>query len=440
MRAKGFIGVILTACLAFSLVSTSSVAASKISAGKPCKTNKQQARFLGQMYTCIKSGKKLIWSKPKIASGIASPAKPTPSQSSVSQVSPSQSPAPKSPTDSLNFKNSMIYNVQGDQLIRRADSGEFFDFDSRSQSKFNPIRLKAYQELNSLDTGRSHPNINFNYSISASFPAFLVEYSKRELDEAASLWNSYFDQKIEVNVYFVTEKDREDIKNNSWLQRNLPSVFTRFDGKRERPFISGGGGYWKGEQGWKGNIFLATASYLDHSYINYEWPAVAKHEFVHLVQDYAFARNGRMRGSESEWNAIQPQNFREGAANTISYLTAFRNLGWSSDALDWMTWSRASNTSNWKTIRSLKEARELIVATEVGTPNEAFEQSYGVGALMYEWVLGTYGLDGFKKLMNSFATATNFDQSVQVAFGISKDNFYDQVSNYVYQEYSRVFL
>lgn len=408
--------------------------------GGKCTIQSQSKNWQGKKFTCIKSGNKLIWSKPKIASGAVSSAKPTPSQSPISQVSPSQSSTLISPTDSLNFKSSMIYNVQGDQLIRRADSGEFFDLDSRSQSKFNPIRIKAYQELNSLDTGRSHSNINFDYSISPSFPAFLVEYSKRELDEAASLWNSYFDQKIEVNVFFVTEKDREDIKNNFWLQRNLPSVFTRFEEKRERPFISGGGGYWKGEQGWQGNIFLATASYADNSYINYEWPAIAKHEFVHLVQDYAFARNGRMRGSAAEWIAIQPQNFREGAANTISYLTAFRNLGWSSDALDWVTWSRARDTSNWKTIRSVKEARELIVATELGTPSEAFEQSYGVGALMYEWVLGTYGLDGFKKLMNSFSTVTNFDQSVQSAFGISKDNFYDQVSNYVYQEYSRVFL
>jgi hypothetical protein len=145
-----------------------------------------------------------------------------------------------------------------------------------------------------------------------------------------------------------------------------------------------------------------------------------------------------MRGNESEWLAIQPQNFREGAANTIAYLTAFRNIGWASDALDWVTWARASNTSNWKTIRSVQEARELIVATEVGTPNEAFEQSYGVGALMYEWVLGTYGLSGFKKLMDNFAVATNFDQSVQVAFGISKNSFYDQVATYVFQEYSRV--
>jgi hypothetical protein len=81
-----------------------------------------------------------------------------------------------------------------------------------------------------------------------------------------------------------------------------------------------------------------------------------------------------------------------------------------------------------------------MVATEIGSPDEAFQQSYGVGALMYEWVLGTYGFAGYKKLLDNNPIATNFEQSVQSAFGISKDTFYDRVSAYVYQEYSRVLL
>ena len=430
MRIKKIVALTLLTGLIITLMPAGVSAATKIAVGKTCKTLKQKATFQGQTFTCLKSGRKLIWTK-TVATPIAVPV-----------TKPSQTPTSsqaKAPSDTLSFKNTMIYNVKGGQLIRKGDSGDFFDSDSRSQSMFNEIRIKAYQELNPTNADKSHPNINFIYSISDSFPSFLVDHSKRELDEAASLWNSYFDRKVDVNVYLVTEKDREAIKSNSWLQRNLPNVFTRFEGKQERPFIAGGGGYWQGDKGWNGNIFLATASYLDHTYINYEWPAIAKHEFVHLVQDYAFAKKGRIRGNESEWIAIQPQNFREGSANTIAYLTAFRNLGWSNDALDWLTWYRAKETSRWKTVASVKEVRELMVATDVASPDEAFQQSYGVGALMYEWVLGTYGFAGYKKLLDNFPTATNFEQSVQSAFGISKDTFYDRVSAYVYQEYSRVF-
>jgi hypothetical protein len=424
MRGKALIAKSLLISLVFTMMPTQSYSAEKITLGAACKVNKQSVTYLKKTYICTKSGKKFIWA---IESMKATP-------------KVSQKPAPnQDKAGSLSFKNPMIYNVKGNQLIRKSDSGDYFESDSRAQSTFTPIRIKAYQELNPSNLDKSHPNINFIYSVSDSFPSFLVDYSKRELDEAASLWNSYFDRKVDVNVYLVTEKDREAIKSNPWLQRNLPDVFTRFEGKRERPFIAGGGGYWNGNKGWSGNIFLATASYFDHTYMNYEWPAVAKHEFVHLVQDYAFAKNGRVRGSDSEWIAIQPQNFREGSANTIGYLTAFRNQGWSSDALDWLTWERARNTSKWKTVGSIKEVRELISATDIGTPDEAFQQSYGVGALMYEWVIGTYGFAGYKKLLDNFSVATNFDQSVQSALGISKDTFYDRVSAYVYEEYSRVF-
>jgi len=432
MSVKKVLSSSLFLCLIVGVIPSGSFAATKLITGKNCKTLGQKTKHQSQTFTCTKSGTKLVWVKVNTKAIPAAAKEPRPTATKKSN--PIQVL-----TDGLSYKNPMIYDVKGGQLIRKADSGEYFESDSRTQSKFNPIRVRAFQELNTPNIDRSHPNINFIYSISPSFPSFLIEFSKRELDEAASLWNSYFDRKIDVNVYFVTEKDRESIKSNSWLQRNLPSVFTRFEGRQERPFIAGGGGYWKGDKDWNGNIFLATASYLDHSYINYEWPAIAKHEFVHLVQDYAFARDGRMRNAQSEFEAVQPQNFREGAANTIAYLTAFRNLGWSNDALDWVAWSRASSVSKWKSVASLQEVREMLVATDVGTPDEAFQASYGVGALMYEWVLGTYGLTGFKKLMDNFAIATNFDQSVQAAFGISKDTFYDRASIYVYQEYSRVF-
>lgn len=424
MWNKKIIIFTLVAGLLNLLVPASISAAPKIAAGKICKTLKEKATANGQGFICTKSGKKLVWKKVNKQTN------------SVNSLKPDEN---KGVLGSLDFKNPMIYDTKGSQLIRRADSGDYFESDVRDASAFNSIRFKAYQELNPSNLEKSHPNINFIYSISESFPSFLVEWSKRELDEAAALWNSYFDRKIDVYVNFITEKDREAIKSNSWLQKNFPEIFTRFESKQERPFISGGGGYWPDENGWNGKIVLATASYLDNEYVNYEWPAIPKHEFVHLVQDYAFAKNGRIRGNDSEWVAIQPLNFREGSANTIGYLTAFRNLGWSNDAMDWVTWKRAKETSSWKPVGSVKEVRALMTATDFGSPDEAFIQSYGVGALMYEWVIGTYGFAGYKKLMDNFPTSINFEQSVQLAFGISKDDFYDRASAYVYQEYSRVF-
>ena len=419
--AKNKVGLkSLILIIALALIPSTAFSAPKVTPGGQCKTINQKNYYQSKTYTCLKAGKNLIW------------VQGTPFTKKGSKAN--------SVLDALSFKSPMIYDVRDSNLIRRADSGNYFELDSRSNSVFDSVRIKAYNELNQNSRSRLHPNIEFTYSISSSFPKFLIEHSKRELDEAAALWDSFIGKKINVNVYLVTEKDRESVKSNSWLQRNLPEVFTRFESKRERPFIAGGGGYWMGESGWAGNIFLGTASYLDHTDINYEWPAVAKHEFVHLVQDYAFARTGRNRGSnEALFFALQLQNFREGSANTIAYLTAFRNIGWSNDALDWMIWQRAEDTKQWKTVKSLAEVKALMIATDQGTPDQAFQQSYAVGALMYEWLIGTYGFEGYKKVINEFATASSFSQAVETALGIKKDALYEQMAAYVFKSYQKVY-
>jgi hypothetical protein len=441
----------LALVLMLTLLPATAFSAPKITPGSKCKIVNQKITYLNKTYTCLKSGKNLKWNKGvlvakpkptvvKVPISVATP-KPEATSSPIPTISPEPMPTqkPVEPSDALNFKGSMLYDIRDGQLIRRADSGSYFETDSRAESSFDPIRIKAYRELNKNQGNRLHPNVEFKYSISDSFPKFLIEYTKRELDEAAALWDSFIGRKITVNVYLVTEKDRENIKSNRWLQMNLPNAFTRFDLKRERPFITGGGGYWNGDDGWFGNIYLGTASYLDPTYVNYEWPQVARHEFVHLVQDFAYARNGKLRGNKAQFDALQPQNFREGSGNTISYLTAFRNIGWSSDAMDWLIWQRAEYTKNWKTVKTVAEVKALMIATDVGTPDEAFEQSYAVGALMYEWLIGTYGFDGYKKVINEFASVSSFGQAVQNALGVKKEDLYDQMAEYVFQSYQRVY-
>jgi hypothetical protein len=137
--------------------------------------------------------------------------------------------------------------------------------------------------------------------------------------------------------------------------------------------------------------------------------------------------------------AIQLQNFREGSANTIAYLTAFKNIGWSNDALDWLIWERAEGSKNWKTVKTLAEVKALMIATDVGAPSEAFEQSYAVGALMYEWLIGTYGFEGYKKIINQFPSVSSFGQAVQNALGIKKNDLYDQMAEYVFKSYQKVY-
>jgi len=409
---------ILAVCFALTLTSVISPAsaATPTKAGGKCTRVGATTISKGMKYTCVKKGTKTTWnSGVAVKTGKGATAQPT-------VIS-----------DSLSYKGAMVYDLKDSYLTRKADSGTYFETDSRAASAFSAIRQKAHSELALKSSTISHPNIEFIYDIRPSFPKALIEHSKRELSEAATLWNDFFGTKIKVQVYLVTEQDREYIKSNRWLQNNLPSNFDRFESKKERPYITGGGGYWENNGEWSGSIFLGTASYLDYKFVNYEWPQVAKHEFFHVVQDYAIYQTRRPRpNSEREGNVLQPQHFREGGANAVSYLTAFRNIGWGSDAADWMVWARATASRNWIDIKSLDDVLRMMVGTETNANNEAFEMSYAIGALMYEWVIGTYGREGFVKLLNQLASASSFDQALQRSIGLTQSEFYSKSAPYVF--------
>ena len=409
---------ILAVCFALTLTSVVAPvsAATPTKAGGKCTRVGATTISKGMKYTCVKKGTKTTWnSGVAVKTGKGATAQPT-------VIS-----------DSLSYKGAMVYDLKNGYLTRRATSGTYFESDSRAVSSFSAIRQKAHSELALKSSTISHPNIEFIYNIRPSFPKALIDHSKRELSEAATFWNDFFGTKIKIQVYLVTEQDREYIKTVRYLQENLPSSFDRFDNKNESPFITGGAGYWETDGEWSGTLYLGTASYLDYKNVGFEWPQVAKHEFFHVVQDYGMYQTKRARTrTRAEFNNMQPQHFREGAANAVSYLTGFRNIGWGSDAADWMVWQRARDNRKWIEINSLDDVTRMMVGTESHEPYEAWEMSYAIGALMYEWVLGTYGREGFVKLLNQLASAPSFDVALQQSIGLTKSEFYAKSAPYVF--------
>lgn len=390
--------------------------------GTACLRLGQSQKTSAGSFICSAVGKRKLWRPSRTSAGSPSSKVTTTTTSTTS--------------DSLSFRNPMIYGVRVDQLTRRSDSASYFEKDSRKPEDFSVIKQKAFAELNPASLTLSHPNIEFVYDIRPSFPAVLIDYTKRELSAAASLWNTFFQSKIRVRVSLVTEKDREYIKSDRWLQLNLPASFDRFEARNERPFITGGAGYWERDGEWTGSIYLGTASYLDLTYVNFQWPQVARHEFFHVVQDYAMFRTRRTRpSSESEHNMIQPLHFREGGADAIGYLTSFRNLGWSSDATNWNLWSRRKIGDSWLSVQTIDDAIRMMVATENREPSQAFEMSYAVGSVMYEWFIGTYGLVGFTSLLNQLATASSFDVALRNSVGITQSEFYAKCAPYLISAY-----
>jgi hypothetical protein len=74
--------------LALALIPEISFSASKITPGSTCKVYQSKVSYLNKQYTCIKSGKKLVWNKGVLVK------KPTPSPSPPKTLKPKPSPMP----------------------------------------------------------------------------------------------------------------------------------------------------------------------------------------------------------------------------------------------------------------------------------------------------------------------------------------------------------
>ena len=97
--------------LAFTLIPTSAVSAPNVSPGTPCKVLSQKVGYLNIVYTCVKSGKKLVWSK-GVAFGIQTPS-PT----------RTQTPAP-TPTASPTVPEPSTYVAKDQKTVRHLKASE----------------------------------------------------------------------------------------------------------------------------------------------------------------------------------------------------------------------------------------------------------------------------------------------------------------------------
>ena len=88
MRIRGSLFKGLLIALAVVLIPVTAVSAQKITPGSTCKVYKQKVTNQNKVYTCIKSGKKLVWSK-----GVKVAVKATPT--------PTPTPTPETNTAAL---------------------------------------------------------------------------------------------------------------------------------------------------------------------------------------------------------------------------------------------------------------------------------------------------------------------------------------------------
>jgi hypothetical protein len=117
-----------------------------------------------------------------------------------------------------------------------------------------------------------------------------------------------------------------------------------------------------------------------------------------------------------------------------------KNLGWYSDGLDVslsLTWR---NLESWKPVRNEADIVNLLIATENSWPQPAFEASYSVGAIFLEWIVGKYGMEALKKILENLAMGISFDANLKSSIGLSKEEAYRMSAPYLLSIFERLGL
>ncbi len=336
-----------------------------------------------------------------------------------------------------------IYRYQNGVMQRKNVDGKFVSADTRKESAFDPIRVAAYNSVMQSIAGKNSSNLNVKYVIRPNYPATLSAAIKLSFDKTVKQFGDYFPAGTPVTVIMVTEKDKD------FIQKELPSIVdqnatgdvwqfaSRYLTKSEweNSSASGGGSasFFRGPEQSKGGFYLShTASYAT---MDTYWPEVAPHEFTHILQG-VFVKDLSFN-SQDEYQKKLPQHYVEGSANTLGHILAYPNLGWYSDDAD-LTIKRYSNgVKRWKPVNTPANMVDLLVATEKGTPDQAFEASYSIGQLFYEWLIGTYGFDKFITLIKNIGPTNSFDENMKTTYGITKAQAYEKAAPYMLRAWKK---
>ena len=138
--------------MAFFTLIISSIADSALGASGPvviCKKVGQTTIFAGKKYTCIKSGKKLIWDK-----GVLLP-KPTPSVSSTPTPAPTPTPTPTPTPKPTPTISSVVLTLGESSEVKLGETVLFKGKDAYGQLKEYAV-TRTQSGLIALDTVCTH--------------------------------------------------------------------------------------------------------------------------------------------------------------------------------------------------------------------------------------------------------------------------------------------
>ena len=389
MRKK-ILSIFISLGLIFGTSGNTSYAAVKI--GATCTKAGATATVAGKKYTCIQSGKKLIW------------------------------------------------NLGGQFVVN---------------STYELTKLKAYNNIRAAADRGNLDKVSIVYNVSKFFPKDLLELYKSQVEYSSKLYSTFFNKKETKNIYLYTEKDTEYLSSERLFAQDLPSHLSWFDawsdGRDQQHNLGLAAWYMQYPTGgpWQGHAGLLVYSKATTKSLRKYAIQVLPHEYWHVIQDYYFrpkweqyilSNPNRTLSGQDFYDLIFPPTFREGSANTISFAMASNSsneyLELYSDFI-----KEKKNQTEIKLFKTLTSTSAITLALKKIENrrlfSEAHESSYSLGSLMYEWVIAEYGFNAYRRLIENQLIGDSFEDNVKASLGISLETLYKGASQHILSAFSQ---
>jgi len=372
MRFQGSLARGLLISLAVALIPVAAVSAQKITPGSTCKVLNQKVVYQNKTYTCIKSGKKLVWNK-----GVA-----------VKKPTPTATPSPtseKTPT----IDNSFVpwsTEFANENVSERAFKS-FLDW-----SKEQALSPRKHQVI-VQDTLKDFKLVEDLQKIDKFTSGLFSQYFKTK---SVTVFGS--DEQWVISQIFASGGNLR----NSQGRCNERLDFLLMCMNRDRHF----------------GMVVLNDCLLSKCPPNF--PYILPHEYFHLVQlNLADNVEGQHwnYGSEEAKNSF-PHWLVEGSANFIA--SAIASIYLDGKYSEFRRPS-ISNRTEW---------RNALVDYEVVTPDQGWDEirtySYNIGHIATEYIVASIGFKKFLEIWKDYAVTKNFYLSFERITGISTTTFYSK--------------
>jgi hypothetical protein len=238
--------ILIASCV---LLTNLSPASSAVKPGDACKKLGQTSTSNGYKFSCVKSGKKLVWSK-----GVKLPTpKPIASPSAVATPSPSAVATP-TPTPSVTVKKPLTPDTLDYKEVYLASRAEVSKYVANGFTNDGAI----------------------NFQVGENVEPWRVEIAKNEINSAVKLWSSFF-KPTSMTIIWYSSKDIDWAKAKYEAAGGNPAWASGFSGCSAQYCGNASASLMGGTK----FLFEQGLEFKDQGLWN---RATAAHEYTHLAQ------------------------------------------------------------------------------------------------------------------------------------------------------------